>query len=487
MEIAAKDGVHTWQLGDQLWHQGPDGHFSLRSVAGVTPASALVDLDYLVGARQQPGAQALHYLPSTFKHCPDNGTALPVTAWQPGKRWLPPYGDGSGSRVIADGQLGAAQQTVSAVFQRLQAAGARDLNDSKHIIELPRKNGLNFFVADLGGYRDALFALGREGSLFLWQRGSGKWLQLQPEGTPIGRTRLENWAWSVSLGDAERGHTLLVGGEEGAVLVKVDPLTLKYRTQRKEGRALAGPGDLEERAWLPLHMSDGSVRLVSPTAAGWEHYPVTGADPQRMTRLSAPVRDPSSRRLLWIGEHGYLSLRQGTAVQAEWQPWPDGATAHPEQGPPFRDGSGLWQLVSTDDSLSYLQLDDGATDPSKPIKGYRLSTGHLSFKYNIRLERPWDTHDENLEPTTRDVVYPFIEFSGERLLLSMRAHQTRTLDDFFQSEQKADAQYRLDQVGGIGFGLNALVSQPWNAQWFFFDNAMWLYIDSCGALYRWNA
>jgi len=31
------------------------------------------------------------------------------------------------------------------------------------------------------------------------------------------------------------------------------------------------------------------------------------------------------------------------------------------------------------------------------------------------------------------------------------------------------------------------VAQPWNAQWFCYDNALWLYIDSTGALYRWNA
>ncbi|BAP41338.1 luciferase-type oxidoreductase, BA3436 family [Pseudomonas sp. StFLB209] len=486
MDTATKDGVHTWTFGNQIWQQTPDGRFSLRSIAGVDTGDCLVDLDYLAGARLAPGSSS-QYLPAAFKFCPSSGEPLPAPAWNARSCWLPPYGDGSGSRVIADGQCAMAQKIVSGVFQRLQRSGARDLNDSKEIIELPRMNGLNFFVANVGGYRDALFALGREGSLFLWLRGAGKWQELHAESVPIGRTRLENWAWSVSLLAIDGTNALFLGGEEGAVLIKVDPVSLKYRTQRKEGRALAGPGDLEDRAWLPLVMSDGSVRLVSPTNTGWEHYPVADADPQRMTRLSAPVRDPSSRRLLWIGEHGYLSLRQGMAVQAQWHPWPDGATAYPEQGPPFRDGSGLWQQVSSDERLSYLQLDVGATDPSRPVKGYRLGTGHLSFKYNIRLERPWDEHDENLEPTTREVVYPFVEFTAERLLLSMRAQQSRPLDEFLQSEQKADVQYRLDQVGGIGFALKALVSEPWKAQWFFFDNAMWLYIDSSGALYRWKA
>ncbi|MCK9812959.1 hypothetical protein M1B35_02020 [Pseudomonas sp. MAFF 302046] len=485
MEIVGNRGGHKWQLGDQQWQQVADGSFTLVSVNDVKPAPALVDLDYLVGARLTENDT---YVPSSFSFCPNSGKALKAIGYAPEKRWLPPYGDGSGSRVVSDAcHLDGAQQTVKKLFERLQSSAERDLNDSKQIIDLPRKNGLSFFAANLGGHREALFALGREGSLFLWQRGSEKWLELRPEGHPIGRNRLENWASSVSLCPAEHGQNLLLAGDEGAVLVKVDPLNLKYRCQRRDGRSLAGPGDLEDQSFLPLVLEDGGVCLISPSANGWERYPVEGADAAQMTRLSAPIRDHASRRLLWIGEHGYLSMRQGQALQAQWHPWPNGATAMPEQGPPFQDGYGLWQLIFTAEGQSYLQLDPGATDQPKPIKGYRLGTGHLSFKYNIRLERPWDIHDESITPTTREVVYPFIEFSTDKLLLSMRVEQNSTLDDFFKGEQPVDAQYRLEQVGGSGFGLKAHVSRPWNAQWFFFDNALWLYIDSSGALYRWNA
>lgn len=488
MEIVGKGGEYTWQLDDQQWQQAADGSFSLSSVAGVKPAATLMDLDYLIGARPLPGASGGPYLPAAFTYCPNTGAALPAVHYQTENRWLPPYGDGSGSRVIGDAcHLDGARRSISRLFEKLQGSGERDLNVSKNNIDLPRKNGLSFFAANLGGHREALFALGREGSLFLWQRGSEKWRELRPEGNPIGRSRLENWAWSVSLCPAEQGQSLLLASEEGAVLVKVDPLNLKYRTQRRDGRALAGPGDLEERSFLPLVLDDGSVCLVSPTASGWDRWPVEEADAARMTRLSAPIRDHASRRLLWIGEHGYLSMRQGQSLQAQWHPWPAGATAMPEQGPPFLDGYGLWQLLFTEEGQSYLQLDPGATDQPKPIKGYRLGTGHLSFKYNIRLELPWAEHDENLQSTTREVVYPFIEFSQEKLLLSMRVDQNNTLDDFFKNDQPVDAQYCLDQIGGISVRLKARVSQPWNAQWFFFDNAVWLYIDSSGALYRWNA
>lgn len=484
MEIVGNDREYGWKLGDQQWQQTSDGSFSLSSVAGVKPAASLVDLDYLVGARRT----AESWLPAAFAYSPLNGSTLPTVTYNPQNRWLPPYGDGSGSRVIGDAcQLDGAQSIVGGLFRRLQASGARDLNDSKAIIELPRKNGLNFFVADLGGHREALFALGRDGSLFLWQRGSEKWLELRPEGNPIGRSRLENWAWSMNLCPAEQGQSLLLAGDEGAVLVKVDPLSLKYRTQRREGRALGGPGDLEERAFLPLQLTDGNVCLVSPTDSGWDRYPVEDADVARMTRLSAPVRDPASRRLLWIGEHGYLSLRKGESLKAQWHPWPNGATARPEQGPPFLNGDGLWQLVEQPEGDGYQHLDPGATDKPKPIKGYRLGTGHVSFKYNIRLDSPWDDDLNTIEEPTREVNYPFIEFTRERYLLSFRADQDKPLNSFFQDEQPVDVEYRLSQIDNIGFGLKAHVAKPWNAQWFFFDNALWLYIDSSGALYRWNA
>ena len=100
MEIATKDGAQTWTFGEQHWQQTPDGHFSLQSVAATKPSASLVDLDYLVGAIAVPGSDGNQYLPSTFRFSPVTGQALPAARYQPAHRWLPPYGDGSGSRVV---------------------------------------------------------------------------------------------------------------------------------------------------------------------------------------------------------------------------------------------------------------------------------------------------------------------------------------------------------------------------------------------------
>ncbi|MFJ4089206.1 hypothetical protein [Pseudomonas psychrophila] len=488
MEIVNNDRTYVWQLGNQEWLQSCDGTFSLNTVAGIKPAAELVDLDFLVGASPAPVGAPGNYLPAAFSICPTTGKALSKVVYQPTTRWLPPYGEGSGTRVINErSKLNAAEDISSRLYAQLLDTRQGDLNSRKQIIDLPRKNGLNFLVANLGGHREALYALSREGSLFLWQRGSGKWLELLPTGEPIGRSRLENWAWSVSLHQDENTQHLLLSSDSGATLISVDPLSLRYQTLRDDGGPLGGPGTLEGSSYLP-QLKSNHVCIVYPASLyGWHRCLVEDADLERMTRLSAPILDAASRRLLWIGEYGYLSLTQGSELKAQWHPWPNNATAKPEQGPPFLDGRGLWQLIFDNDGQRYLQLDPGATDLPIPIKGYRLSTGHLSFKYNIRLELPWGEHDENIEPTTRDVVYPFIEFTTQKRLLSLRVKQSSTLEAFFESRQPMDVDYCFEQIGDQQFSIRARASEPWNAQWFFFDNAMWLYIDSCGALYRWNA
>lgn len=486
MDTATKDGGHTWTFGNQIWQQTPDGRFSLHSIAGVKTSDTRIDLDYLAGARL-PAESSSDYLPAAFRFCPQSGQELLPARGDRRNRWLPPYGNGSGLRVIADGELSAAQRIVGAIFQRLQADGSPDLSRHSRDIDIQPlgKNGLNFFVGDAGGYRDALFALSRNGALYLWLRDAEKWQQLQPSGMPIGQIELERWAWSVSLVPGQRGHDLLIPGARAAVLVSVDPLNGIYRCRHYQGASLAGAALLADIHWMPLRMEDGSVQLVGCNGDGWKALPVNEVVLKKSKGLSAPISDPTTGRVLWIGEYGYLSLSQDD-LKPHWQAWNNSATAMPQMGPPFRDGYGLWQLVAESESLVYQPLDPRSTQPSRSVKGYRLGTGHLSFNNNIRLEEPWNLHDENLERKTRDVVLPFLEFSGQSLLLSMRAEQSLPLDEFFQVTQKVLVQYRLEAIGGKFLSMDATVSKPWEVQWFFFDEAMWLYIDSSGELFRWD-
>lgn len=488
MDTATKDGGHTWTFGNQIWQQTPDGRFSLHSIAGVKTSDTRIDLDYLAGARL-PAESSSDYLPAAFRFCPQSGQELLPARGDRRNRWLPPYGSGSGSRVIADDELESAQQIVANVFARLEAGSTRDLNDSKEIIKAPGKNGLHFFVADAGGYRDALFALSRDGGLHLWLRSAGKWQQLLAESTPIGGIALQHWAWSVALLEGPRGHDLLIAGSSGAMLVSVEPWTGKYRLQTYPGESLAGAGELAGAHWLPMKMADGSVQLVGRSGKEWKTLPIAGsASAALFAQLSAPLIDLATGRLLWVGQHGYLTLQQA-GLQAHWQAWPNNASASPRMGPPFRDGNGLWQLISEADGGDYyVQLDSRATGRFGPIKGSRLSTGHVSFRNNIRMNIPWnEDHDEQREPVIDQMTYPFIEFTGGKYLLSLRGPADTRAKEFLGSAESQQVEYCLSQIDGVSFSLDAKVREPWNAQWFFFDKAMWLYIDSVGEIYRWKA
>nr|NLU59574.1 hypothetical protein [Pseudomonas sp. BIGb0427] len=56
---------------------------------------------------------------------------------------MPPYGNGSGRRVVEGScKLDAAEQTVAAVYQRLDRASPRNLNAARKFDQLPRSNGL---------------------------------------------------------------------------------------------------------------------------------------------------------------------------------------------------------------------------------------------------------------------------------------------------------------------------------------------------------
>ncbi|MBA1203950.1 hypothetical protein G7009_19700 [Pseudomonas capeferrum] len=480
MDVVGDDREYEWTVDGQHWVQNAQGIFNLREMNGQTVADSL-DLDFLAGARPAPDGKG--FLPAAFSHCPRTGKLLPPVAYDARCRWLPPYGNGTGRRVIESScGFDAAQHILASLLDRIGTSAQRNLNDHATPIAAPRKNGLSFMVANLGGHRQALFALDREGGLFLWQSRAEQWRTLLPDAAPIGRSSLPSWAWGVALRNVGERQHLILAGEEGACEISVDPLRGRYRLERCLGQALAAPGTLEDRLLVPQRLPGGHLCLVERTADGWLEHPITGADPT-LIGLSAPLSQPSSRRLLWIGEHGYLSVKIGEQVEAQWLRWPQGARAQPEYGPPFVDGYGTWQQLFDEQGQYCLRLD---SDERKEVRGSRLGTGHLSFKFKARLEAPWAENDEYTNPATRDVIYPFIEFSDAQCLLSFYVKETSGLQKLFEQDQPIDSEYRLERIGEPPLALFLKVAQPWNAQWFFFDNALWLYIDSSGALYRWN-
>src|SRR5690606_15695002 len=148
MDVVGDDREYEWSLDGQRWLQDAHGRFSLTHVAGKALEDAQPDLDFLVGAQQAPGAQG--WLPASFRHCPQTGAALTPVRFDRQQRWLPPYGNGSGRRVVEGScRLDGAEHTLAALYRKLDGATPRSLNTAHKYDQLPRKSGLNFLVANL--------------------------------------------------------------------------------------------------------------------------------------------------------------------------------------------------------------------------------------------------------------------------------------------------------------------------------------------------
>lgn len=479
MDIIDAGDACEWHLEDQFWTQDGQGAFQLRSHRGVPLPEALGDLDFLIATRRCPRCRVSAFLPAAFRHCPHCGAPLGA----PGETqpWLPPYGQTGGWRCHE-----RAGSPAGALLERLLARPG-SLDEHRQVLKAPRKGGLLYFAAPLGGHGNALFALSRAGELFLWQRSSEQWLSLVAEQQPLGGFDLELWAWGLALLDTAAGPRLLLAGTEGATSLCVDPLQLSYRLQRCSGRALGAPGELEGRVYVPL-LQDGRVLLADSAGEAWSSRALEDIDAPALQKLSAPILNAADRQLLWVGSQGYLELRldDGAQAQVRWHAWPQGWQAYPEFGPPFRDGEGFWQqLIETErQAMCYVKL-DGRLQERRLLQGTRMGTGHLSIQSDALLQRPWDEYDRNLH-TQKQVFYPFMEFAAERLLLGLRVDHRSSVQKFFANPGPHPTDYCLERIDGERRSLHLSVERPWDAQWLVFDDALWLAIDSNGALYRWS-
>lgn len=482
-----KSKTVRWDMDGESWRQEGDS-FVLESLDGVARPDALTDLDWLAGAHRTSAGTG--YLPRQFRYSPFNGERLHALQSSP---WLPPAGAGAGGRVLG-GRSGA---ELAALLERLDEhwrANGRSMQESAESIRPPAINGVLYFRADAGGYRDALFALGRSGVLWLWQRGGRQWLPLQAEGVRLSTHAFEHWAACVGTLPGKRGSDIVFAGDAGADCVSIDPVRMSYRMDRLEGNAIGTPGMLGDMALVPV-LRDGSLQLAMrrPDAA-WCTTQVDGGQEagERFGLLAAPIGTINGQGLLWIGERGWLLVQQqGERAEACWNYWPNDRIARPILGPPFRDGSGDWQsLYGAGDAKWRYQLLDAATSYEHVAPRAAVGTGRSSFQFNVRVSRPWQDFDDDLH-RLEYVLHPFLELEAmPGAMLEMRAPRPagRPLTSFYDERAAVTAKYGIALPGNSEphqYQLDA--AKPWNAQWFVYDDALWLWIDERGKLLRWSA
>lgn len=476
-----------WDLDGDSWRQEGDA-FVLESLDGIPRPEGLNDLDWLVGAHRTSSGTG--YLPRQFRYSPFDGKQLQASS---SSSWLPPAGGGAGGRILG-GQAGAG---LAALLERLDGhwrASGRSMQESAESIQPPAIDGLLYFCMDAGGYRDAMFALSRSGVLWLWQRGGRQWLPLRAEGARLSTHAFEPWAASMGALAGKRGSDIVLAGDAGADCVSIDPVRMSYRLDRFAGKAIGAPGMLGDAALVPLWCG-GMLQLATRGQdAAWRAIPVAGevgaSEPPGL--LAAPIGTLGDQGLLWIGERGWLAAQaQGGRIEARWNAWPAQHSARPILGPPFRDGSGDWQLLygSHDRKWRYLLL-DAATPYEHVAPRAAVGTGRSCFQFNVKVGRPWQDFDHDLHRIDY-VLHPFLELeSVPGAMLEMRAPLPagRALTSFYDERARIPVQYGMALPGIPNPHHYQLdVARPWNVQWFVYDDALWLWIDERGKLLRWSA
>jgi len=481
-----------WPIGDEIWRQTGPGRFVPISRRGNAIGPTLADFGFALGAHTTP----IGFLPAAFVADPETGARLSPLVDDANAVWLPPFGNGSANRLLS----ASAGQTEKPAEQGVQAvldahANSAAFEAGKEDVALPQQGGLNFLVANLGGFRTALFAISRAGDIFMWDRIALTWLRLRPDAEPLGPFSGEHHAWSVGLQTSAPGNDLLLAVDGGAVRVKLDPASLRYRTSRHVGTAFGGAISVMGVGYVPLLRQD-AIRIAMNSVDGvWSDIEVaegTGPDGNNIDdRLSAPLLDDTASRVLWIGRSGYLSLSlHADTRSAQWHPWPRAAEGRPDLGPPFRDGSGLWQLLKQTDGdgrFFYSNLSSSLPE-TRAVDGARLGTGRSSFRFDVALDRPWDSIDPDLHGVPNEVVYPFGELPRAGLVLQFSAPKPRgSLQSFFDNDESVPAAFGIGLLHGGERSIVVHAARPWQAQWFFFDGSLWLYIDSVSRLFRWRA
>lgn len=244
-----------WPIGDEVWRQTSPARFVPLSRRGTDVAPTLADFAFALGARGDEHG----FFPAAFLAHPDTGARLSPVIDDARASWLPPFGTGGASRLLGTASTAVAETPAEQGIRAILDAHADSaaFEAGKQDVALPQQGGLNFVVANLGGYRETLFAISRAGDIFLWDRIAGAWLRLRPEGEPLGPFSGEAHAWSAALLNAKPGNDLLLAVDAGAVRVKIDPVTLRYRTLRHAGASIGGATAAAGAGYVPLRRQDG--------------------------------------------------------------------------------------------------------------------------------------------------------------------------------------------------------------------------------------
>jgi len=470
-----------WQFNNTSWEQDDDAQtFRLKHLYGkdCTVESA-APLGILIGAKRHKTAKAdlicsKGAFPAEFSCCPYCGGELSAPENRPSAPWFPPYGSGSGLKILP-GELKPASMVES----------------KGQPLVIPSMNGrFSFCSAFLGAKQRLLIALQRDiGNISVYQSdATGKWRDLDGK---AGEDGLPEWSWSLATDTSETG--LAIPGKDGPAWITVDWATGQLQIDRGEGRSVGGVARLGKFLLAPVLRGDSFFMLCRKEGdAKWSEcktsFDVAVVAPQLRRQLrdqedqpacfGVPVVDETRMVVYWPGRGGYVKVADaGAASEHVWEfhPWETDeypATALIELGPPYRktgSRSGFWQLCEDHDPSrrdgvvnKIIKFDGDERADSEALEyGQFVSTGRASFTWLYDFWK--DVHQFNANAGEQsELRYPLLQFGENGLVLVAKIRPWQGREDmglfsevFFNRLEKASVFVRF-VIEGAGIPERAL-------------------------------
>ncbi|ACF11352.1 hypothetical protein Cpar_0942 [Chlorobaculum parvum NCIB 8327] len=434
-----------WRFKETIWVQDElKKRFTIQSIFGKNCDPVQVaPIELLVGAKLHPDNGldcARQKYPPEFQYCPFCQAKLISLEEEPCNLWLPPYGDGTGLKIMQGPDVSHHPHTIKDV--------CISKDHQAKLFPLPGRDGIFAFCSlKLGAKQRMLLALQRDlGLLWVYRNHEEKrWSRIPAS---VGKDSLPGWSWSMATDKAESG--LCLPTDDGPLWVTFDWPSNSIQVSRNVGRSIGGPIRIAEYIFAPVE-KDGCFAMAykKEGESEWLDCPSVSDRVEVMTQLTQradqqaylgiPYLHAAKKTAYWSCRGGYVSVivdEFSSSVQWKFRAWETDeypATALIELGPPYRTNGlkgGFWQLCKDKDKevrdgeiYKIIKIDgDEVVDSQKIEFGEFVTTGRSSFSW---VDDYWNDIN-GLNTNTRpqeELRYPLLQFGENGMVLLAKVDQ----------------------------------------------------------------
>jgi len=499
-------------MGDQPIWEGPSGNWvqddETKRFLILNRGTGEIEcnqsgLDVISGAKWHPTgtSDCGGFFPPEFAHCPYCGKTL--TSGENQKDvWTPPYGDGSGLRLLSK-----SIDVVSIPMKKEENNTLRWVDQEQDTFALPRPRGdYEFIVGSLGTKLSVLITFDRTtGLLDYFSPVENKWKSLAPTpGRRVGEPKLPEWAWSAAYVNGKAG--VAVPTAEGPVWIAIDWAKGTCSPSFGSGEAVGGPATLDNQVFVPVIVEGMlAIHTFDFTASQWKQKGEPVSDGVRESGesryYSVPVIDAGRHIIYWVGIDGLLTFdhTNGTCV---WRPWETDAypcRAVPELGPPYHDPSGsFWQICYDDYDNSqdqrafrYYKLSGDESD-REDVDGGRFSSGISCFAKAYDLwEKPWAKKGQDQAKSIRVPLLCLDEVSKVTVTAHFGSGSISPILDIVKNRRKPyQTNFRIEFPNDLPIELRMPyafnIHAPWELRLFLYLNYLYVYSPEEKICYKWR-